>query len=424
MSASIASNNPQANVAEQSRMELQAKLNGLGGLGGRKLDPETKAKKLREACEGFESIFIQKMWQEMRNTVPKSNLLSGKEEKFWQDMYDQELSKSMTKAGGIGLADMMYEQLSRNLVDASRGAANGHTGGAFIPSAAPLVTEPLPDVYEKPMAAQSRPMPSIYEGEIEQKDSEEPAIEEEKPMQEKRHGLVHAQTHTRRAGSQGSTMSGNNGIDLAYRAKREAGDKLSASAVRPSMQPQRKQNVKAQAKVNQAIPEQNNVAPVQYGTEESLQAALELAKTGAAVQPQTQEGSLSAMVAQAKSRNAANMNIASASTSQGLANGQDVMETVNAEPVVRKTRYTTNIPSKTKKAGDAIRMLNVDNVSVNSKQGKGLAAYHAAQEQAAVINNNNAEIPAAPIPPLTQEQTEAVNFTIPPLKSSALNNQI
>lgn len=55
-----------------------------------------KAKKLREACEGFESVFIQKMWQEMRNTLPKNGLLHGRDEQYWQDMYDQELSKSMT----------------------------------------------------------------------------------------------------------------------------------------------------------------------------------------------------------------------------------------------------------------------------------------------------------------------------------------
>ena len=120
-----------------SRRELQAMLAGLGDLGGKKISPEAKAKKLREACEGFESVFIQKMWQEMRNTLPKNGLLHGRDEQYWQDMYDQELSKSMTSAGGIGLADMMYEQLSRNLVSASRGTAGSGRGASFTPTAAP-----------------------------------------------------------------------------------------------------------------------------------------------------------------------------------------------------------------------------------------------------------------------------------------------
>lgn len=76
--------------------------------------------KLREAVEGFESIFIQKMWQQMRNTVPKSGMFKSREEKMWQSMLDQELSTKMSQSGGIGLADMLYRQLSDKLGDASR----------------------------------------------------------------------------------------------------------------------------------------------------------------------------------------------------------------------------------------------------------------------------------------------------------------
>ena len=125
-----------ANVASQ---DVQNKLTALGG--SKNLSPEAKAKKLREACEGFESIFIQKMWQEMRKTVPQNGMMHGKEEHYWQDMYDQELAKKMTSAGGIGLADMMYEQLSRNLVSASRGTASAmaQQQRAFVPEAAPMM---------------------------------------------------------------------------------------------------------------------------------------------------------------------------------------------------------------------------------------------------------------------------------------------
>ena len=85
-------------------------------------DP-SKEQKLRQACEGFESIFVQKMWEQMRATLPKEGYLHSKEEEFWQSMYDQELAKKMTSAGGIGLADMIYEQLSTRLTDASRTTA-------------------------------------------------------------------------------------------------------------------------------------------------------------------------------------------------------------------------------------------------------------------------------------------------------------
>ena len=445
MSNSIASGmtHPQANAAEQSRMELQAKLNGLGGLNGRKLDPEAKAKKLREACEGFESIFIQKMWQEMRNAVPKTGLLSGREEKFWQDMYDQELSKSMTKAGGIGLADMMYEQLSRNLVSASKGAAQGGAQGAFTPSAAPLVTTPMPEIYEASAAetAQSRPMPSIYEGEapVQATEVAEQAVPAQ-PVQtpERRHGLVHAPTQTRQPGSAESTLSGNSGIDLAYRAKREAGDKLSANAVRPAMQPraarQSKQAAAAQAPVQETAQA--------HGTETSLQAALELAKTGGAAQPQQSGMALSEIVAQVKARNASAANTVISST--GMSQTSSVVATAQApaqgEPVTRKTTFTTNIPAnaKNRKAGNnAIRMLNVDNVSVNSNQGKGLAAYHAAQAAQPVqsaqaanavqdvqpVNASQQPVMGA-LPPLSPEKTEPASFAIPPLTPGTLSSSL
>jgi len=107
-----------------------------------------KEKKLRESCEGFEAIFIQKMWEQMRATIPESGLLKGREEKFWQSMYDQELAKTMAGAGGIGLADMMYEQLSRSLRAASKNTADAvggqPSGFAEAVAPAPLVRAAAP----------------------------------------------------------------------------------------------------------------------------------------------------------------------------------------------------------------------------------------------------------------------------------------
>ncbi len=102
---------------QKQGMEVQQR--NITSLGGSMLSEAEKSEKLRDACEGFESIFIQKMWQQMRATLPKENPLVGREEKFWQGLYDQELSKKMAESGGIGLADMMYEQLARNLLSAS-----------------------------------------------------------------------------------------------------------------------------------------------------------------------------------------------------------------------------------------------------------------------------------------------------------------
>lgn len=72
----------------------------------------SEEKKLREACEGFESVFIGQMLKEMRKTVQKDGLLHRKEEDQYVAMFDEELSKTLTKQGGIGLADFMQQQLA------------------------------------------------------------------------------------------------------------------------------------------------------------------------------------------------------------------------------------------------------------------------------------------------------------------------
>ncbi|MDL2316007.1 peptidoglycan DD-metalloendopeptidase family protein [Desulfovibrio sp. OttesenSCG-928-A18] len=88
-------------------------------------DGKGKEEKLREACEGFEAIFLQRMWEQMRKTVPKEGYLHSKDEEMYQSLFDVELCKKMAGAGGIGLADMLYEQLAQQLEDTGRTTTPG-----------------------------------------------------------------------------------------------------------------------------------------------------------------------------------------------------------------------------------------------------------------------------------------------------------
>jgi flagellar protein FlgJ len=72
-----------------------------------------------QACRDVEAYFIQLLWKEMRKSsdafasggiLPRSNA-----EKIFQEMLDEENSKNMAKSGGIGIADMMYRQLTQHL---------------------------------------------------------------------------------------------------------------------------------------------------------------------------------------------------------------------------------------------------------------------------------------------------------------------
>mgnify|MGYP003584977253 FL=1 len=88
-----------------------------------RLEPDGKGQdeaKLRKACQDFEAVFIGQIWKQMRSSVPKEGMLHSKEEESYLSMFDQELSVKMSRSGGIGLSDLLYENLSQRLVNASR----------------------------------------------------------------------------------------------------------------------------------------------------------------------------------------------------------------------------------------------------------------------------------------------------------------
>ncbi len=79
------------------------------------MTPEELAydKKLREACQGFEAMFLNMMYREMRNTVPENTLFGDSNaDKILHDMLDTEMVNNMAAAGGVGLADVLYKQLT------------------------------------------------------------------------------------------------------------------------------------------------------------------------------------------------------------------------------------------------------------------------------------------------------------------------
>ncbi|OOB79517.1 MAG: hypothetical protein ATN34_04590 [Epulopiscium sp. Nele67-Bin002] len=73
---------------------------------------------LREACEEMESYLLSMIYKQMKNSVLTENSLIPKgdyEEMFDDFLVDSQVSE-MVKSGGVGLADMMYKQLSLTAV--------------------------------------------------------------------------------------------------------------------------------------------------------------------------------------------------------------------------------------------------------------------------------------------------------------------
>lgn len=76
---------------------------------------------LRDAAEQFEALFIQMLLTEMRRTVPENDLLGDRRaEKLFQSMLDQEISLNSSRAQSVGLAKLIYEQMSRYLPESDK----------------------------------------------------------------------------------------------------------------------------------------------------------------------------------------------------------------------------------------------------------------------------------------------------------------
>lgn len=71
--------------------------------------------KMKEACKGFEAMFLNMMYKQMRSTVQKGGMFGDSNaEQIMQDMLDTELVNRMADSGGVGLADMLYKQLKQD----------------------------------------------------------------------------------------------------------------------------------------------------------------------------------------------------------------------------------------------------------------------------------------------------------------------
>ncbi|MEC7641135.1 MAG: rod-binding protein [Nitrospinota bacterium] len=70
-------------------------------------------KEMEKVARDFESVFINKLFESMRKAIPKSDLLDSSAMDMYQTMMDQEMAKEMSKQKGMGMGEMVYNDLSR-----------------------------------------------------------------------------------------------------------------------------------------------------------------------------------------------------------------------------------------------------------------------------------------------------------------------
>ncbi len=111
-----------ASAEGQELLGFKNKLNSLNDKisGGENVDEG-----LRSACKKFEAVFMGKIWQQMRKGVQKSDYLKNSYEEQYTSMFDKDFSEKLADGGGIGLGDMLYQQLRSKLDNASKATLPG-----------------------------------------------------------------------------------------------------------------------------------------------------------------------------------------------------------------------------------------------------------------------------------------------------------
>lgn len=73
----------------------------------------TTPRTVKEAATEFESLFVAKLMETMRRTVPQDGLFGESQSlQMFREMLDQETSRQIAKAGGFGIGELLSRQLA------------------------------------------------------------------------------------------------------------------------------------------------------------------------------------------------------------------------------------------------------------------------------------------------------------------------
>jgi len=88
-------------------------------------------KRLEKVCQEFESILMHQMMKGARQTLFKTGFMEeSKERELFQSFFDEEISKVISKRGGLGLGRMLFQQFGKKRENAlsTKEVRNSHDG--------------------------------------------------------------------------------------------------------------------------------------------------------------------------------------------------------------------------------------------------------------------------------------------------------
>lgn len=69
---------------------------------------------LKAAAQQFETVFLNMMLKSMRDATPQDGMFDSEQTKMFTGMLDQQFAQNIASGQGVGLAEVMARQLSRN----------------------------------------------------------------------------------------------------------------------------------------------------------------------------------------------------------------------------------------------------------------------------------------------------------------------
>ncbi len=105
---------------------------------------------LEKVARQFESLFVQMMVKQMRQASLGEGIFDSDKTRFYQDMYDKQLSLHLSETGGIGIGKMLREQLGKgqgSLTSQLSGLEN-YRSHPVLPAIRYLATRPAAPSHE------------------------------------------------------------------------------------------------------------------------------------------------------------------------------------------------------------------------------------------------------------------------------------
>lgn len=121
--------NMYSTAANQTASKLQNQLKGTGA--------SATTDELMDACKQFEAYFIEQVYKGMMKTIPTnddnmSNYTSTMMDYYKDQMIQNMASQTADQGGGLGLAQMLYEQMKRNFGITEIPAVDGKENGGAV----------------------------------------------------------------------------------------------------------------------------------------------------------------------------------------------------------------------------------------------------------------------------------------------------